>query len=245
MKKILLSIFIGLIFVVVFAWKVLAVNYPNYSNYINDFADILTSQQEEQLNLKIYNYDKQTTNQIAVAIIRSLEGDTIENYSIHLADLWKPGQKEKDNGVLMLFAMDDRKIRIEVGMGLEGDLTDLESKKIIDNTISPEFKQQKYFEGIDKGIDATINAIATTSAEIKNETNSDGTIVIVILVAGIFIFILMLACSPLTPLGGEGTWGITSIWSSSSDSSDSGGSSNGFGGFGGGSFSGGGASGGF
>jgi len=236
MKKII-GLILGLF---IFVGVVNAVSYPSYTNYVNDFTNTLSRGFIDKENTKLKEYDNKTTNQIAVALIDSTEGDSIENYSIHLADQWKPGQKGKDNGVLMLFAMKDKTMRIEVGRGLEGEITDLKSKETLDKVIKPEFKAGNYEEGIDKGINSLILVIASPSASIFSTSSTNKDIAEAIIIIFIIIFILLLiAASPITPLGGEGTWGITSVWSDSDSSSGSGSS------FGGGSFSGGGSSGGW
>jgi uncharacterized protein len=238
MKKILIAI------VTFFAFaSVVHAAYPGYSGYVNDNTNTLTTAEVQKLETKLTEYDKQTTNQIAVLIVKTTEPETIEEYGIHIFDLWKMGVKGKDNGVLMTFAMADHKMRIDVGRGLEGSLTDLQSKDIIDNVISPDFKAGQYYTGIDKGIDKIIVAvspdspIASVAAKAMNDDGSSAGGVILLIIVVIFIIVLLVAISPYTPLGGEGTWGITGGWSPS-DGDDSG-----FGGFGGGISSGGGASG--
>lgn len=218
---------------------------PEYKNYVNDFTEKTVSQEFlDKENAKLKAYDEKTSNQIAVAIIDTTKPLTIEEYSIKLAEKWKPGTEKKDNGILMTFAMNDRKMRIEVGYGLEGDVTDLESKIIIDDHITPLFKEKRYEEGIDAGIDQLILSIATDSAALaQQDGNLPPEAIVVLIIVGIIILIVILvaiADSPYTPLGGSGSWGISTGWGSS-DSSDS----DGFGGFGGGSFGGGGASGGW
>src|SRR3989338_6049806 len=150
MKRILLAF----LFFFFFVTSAFAANYPKYQNYVNDFANVISPQVEDALNKKLADYDKKTTNQIAVVTVKTTEPEPIEDYSIHLTDEWKIGQKGKDNGVLMLFAMDDRKMRIEVGRGLEGQLTDLQSKRILDNVIRPTFRDGNYDKGITDGVDA-------------------------------------------------------------------------------------------
>lgn len=219
-----------------------AIDYPDYKDYVNDFTGKTVSKEFlDTQNKKLKEYDEKTTNQIAVAIIDSTGDEEIEQYSIHLAEKWKPGQKGKDNGILMTFAMNDRKMRIEVGRGLEGDVTDLESKIIIDDHIVPHFKQNNYEKGIEAGIDQVILSIATDAAALaqtqSSDTSSGVVIAIVIIILVVFVILLVIAESPYTPLGGSGSWGISKTWGSSSSS---GGTK-----FGGGSFSGGGSSGGW
>lgn len=233
---ILTIIFFFLLAVPVFA-------YPSYQGYVNDFGNVLSPAFEETEEAMLSDYDKKTTNQIAIATIDTTAPETIEEYSIHLADQWKPGQKGKDNGVLMVFAMRDHKMRIEVGRGLEGELTDIESKHILDDVIKPEFKAGHFEAGISRGTDAVILAIATQSATpVSSPTGGAGDAIIFLIFFVLVIIVIIIAISPFTPFGGEGSWGYTGGWSSSSSGSsgDSGGAS-----FGGGSSSGGGASGGW
>src|SRR5258706_6394726 len=101
MKKILLIIGSALLLLFLFVKVVQGVNYPDYTNYTNDFAHVLSQNFVNDLNKKLSDYDKQTTNQIAVVTVKTTSPETIEEYSIHLADKWKPGQKGKDNGIIM------------------------------------------------------------------------------------------------------------------------------------------------
>jgi uncharacterized protein len=138
-------------------------------NYVSDFANVLTDSQEAQLNSKLEAEEKNTSNEISVVTINSLDGDTIENYAVKLFEEYKIGKKDKDNGALLLIAVNDHKLRIEVGYGLEGVLTDLESYQIITNDITPEFKNGNYFSGIDKGTDSIIKSI---EGEYTADTNT-------------------------------------------------------------------------
>ena len=110
MKKTLFT----LLFFFLFAIPAFAA-YPNYSGYVNDFARVLSDGFIQQLETKLTAFDQKTTNQIVVVTVDTVQPETIEEYAIHLADKWKPGQKGKDNGIIMLFAMRDREMRIEVG----------------------------------------------------------------------------------------------------------------------------------
>ncbi len=124
---------------------------------VSDYAGLLTSDQIAQLDSQLQGYEEETTNQIAVAIFKSLEGESLEDFSIRLAERWKIGTR-KDNGVILLIFLDDRKLRIEVGYGLEGALTDAISSSIIRNDIAPRFRQGDYYGGIESGIQKIIEA---------------------------------------------------------------------------------------
>jgi uncharacterized protein len=214
----------------------------------NDFTKTLTSYQLEDLERKLVAYDDSTSNQITVVVISSTNDYTIEEVALELGRKWGVGNKEINNGVVLLVAKDDRKMTIQVGYGLEGALPDITAKSIIENEIKPSFKDGNYYRGLDHGTDAIIKA---TKGEYKAPANygskkkkglSAGAIVIII----ILLIIFFSGAGP----GAAGTYvsrgGFTG-WSGGGGGGGSGwsggGSSGGFGGFGGGSFGGGGASG--
>ena len=137
------------------------------AGHVNDYVGVLTLDQISLLNNKLDAFDKETSNQIAVVIIKNLDGDTIENFAVKLFEEWKIGTAKNDNGVLLLISIDDRKMRIEVGYGLEGALTDLQSSWIINNELTPNFKKGDYYIGIDSAVD---KIIAATKGEYVGET---------------------------------------------------------------------------
>ncbi len=147
------------VFFLVLSGTAVALNIPNYKGYVNDFAGMLGSEQAAQLEQKLGQYDKQTSNQIAILTINSLEGSDIESYSIQVASEWKIGQKGKDNGVLVTIAKKDHRMRIEVGYGLEGDLTDLMAGRIVDEIMTPAFKAGDFYGGINKAVDNIIEKL--------------------------------------------------------------------------------------
>lgn len=124
-----------------------------------DQTNTLTVEQKQALAAKITKERSQTGNQIAILMIKSLEGESLEEYSIEVARGWGIGQKERNSGVLLFVAKEDRRLRIEVGYGLEGALTDIRSGQIIRDRITPPFKQGDYYEGLDSGLDGIIAAI--------------------------------------------------------------------------------------
>ncbi len=136
---------------------------------VSDYAGLLTNDQKVRLDAQLQRYEEATTNQIAVAIFKSLEGESLEDFSIRLAEKWKIGTR-KDNGVILIVFLDDRKIRIEVGYGLEGSLTDATSSSIIRNDIAPHFRQGDYYYGIEAGVHKIIEA---TKGEYKAEPNDE------------------------------------------------------------------------
>ena len=132
----------------------------NSRKRITDLTSTLSLNEISILDQKLADFEKQTTNQIAVLMIPSLEGDSLEDYSIGLADKWKIGQKGKDNGVILLIVKNDRKLRIVVGYGLEAQLPDSLAGSIIRNEIVPYFRKAKFYEGINQGISAIIKTIS-------------------------------------------------------------------------------------
>jgi uncharacterized protein len=122
--------------------------------YVNDYAHMLNPEASAHLNAKLKAFDQQTSNQIVVATFDSLNGQSLEEFSVHLAQAWKIGTKQHDNGVLLLIIKDSHDIRIEVGYGLEGVLTDAISSMIVRHDIVPSFKQGDYAQGIENGVQA-------------------------------------------------------------------------------------------
>ncbi len=128
------------------------------SGFVNDFAGMMQPQERVRLEQKLSAFASSTSNEIAIVTIKSLDGDTIENYAAKLFEEWKIGKAKKDNGVLLLIARDDRQMRIEVGYGLEGALTDAQSYWIIQNQLVPSFKTGDYYQGIDSAVNQIMAA---------------------------------------------------------------------------------------
>jgi len=226
---------------------------PKPPRLVNDFANVLSTGEVAELEQKLMLYEDSTSNQVAVVLVKSLEGYDVADYSVRLAEKWGVGSK-KNNGILFLLAIEDRKSRIEVGYGLEGKITDAISKRIL-LEIKPILKSGNYFEAINQGTDLIAKAAAgeyqgdhqyTKNKKRKGKGLGWGFVVILLIVlflasrgknngrggGGGFLTGMLLG----QLLGGGhrsrgGGWG---------DFSSGGGS---FGGFGGGSFGGGGASG--
>jgi uncharacterized protein len=143
--------------------NVFALEVPKLQGRVNDKAGILSSREERALEEMLQQTERETSAQIALLTIKSLEGEDLEDYSIRVAEEWGLGQKDRDNGLLLLIAVNDRKLRFEVGYGLEGIITDLKAGYIIRNVISPEFRKGDFYEGIKQ-------ALGIVSAEIKGKT---------------------------------------------------------------------------
>jgi len=131
-----------------------AQNFPELTGYVNDYANLLSASSRAQLEAKLAQLEKDTTAQVFVATVKSLEGDTVEDYANRLFEKWKIGQKDKNNGVLLLVALDDRQMWIEVGYGLEPVITDGRAGRIRDNDIIPRFKKDDYEGGIVAGVNS-------------------------------------------------------------------------------------------
>lgn len=132
---------------------------PKLSGHVNDTAGMLHTSTQRQLEAVLTDLEKTDSTQVAVLTIDSLEGDSLEDFSMRVAEQWKIGQKGSDNGAILLVARRDRKIRIEVGYGLEGRLTDLTAGRIIRNVIAPRFKSGRFDQGISEGVGAIIAAV--------------------------------------------------------------------------------------
>ncbi|MDD4290101.1 MAG: TPM domain-containing protein [Patescibacteria group bacterium] len=163
------------------------------TGFINDYTNTLTANQKQSLEQKLSDFEKQTTNEISVVIIKNLDGDTIENFSLKLFEDWKIGKKGDDNGILILISIEDRKMRIETGYGMEEYLTDAQSFWIIDKTMKPEFRNNNYYNGIDKAVDQIISAtqgMALPSHKTQEKTSPKITENTVFFFITVFVFLL-------------------------------------------------------
>ncbi|WP_396591498.1 TPM domain-containing protein [Allomuricauda sp. R78024] len=149
--------------------------YPDLKEIVTDSAKIFTVQELEGLKTKLTNFEEETTNQLVVLTIKELGFETIEEYANKTFNKNKLGQKEKDNGILILFAHNDRKVRIEVGYGLEPYITDAVASNIIRNTMIPQFKESNYYEGINLAADQLIEFLNNPEAleEFKKEMDAN------------------------------------------------------------------------
>ncbi|MBI5404342.1 MAG: TPM domain-containing protein [Ignavibacteriae bacterium] len=226
--------------------------------YVTDESGTLTSGEISTLSQKLKEFDNKTSTQIVVYMIQSLGGESLEDVSHRIAEKNKIGRKGKDNGVLLFIAKGDRKLRIEVGYGLEGVMTDAVSSQIIRKEITPSFKNNNFYEGIDKGTDAIIAVSkGEYTADKKSNKGLDGTTclglpIFIFVIFGIIFFSIFVSIirrifgfgrgiySGGKRGGGWSNWGGGGFFGGGSS-----GSSGGFSGFsgGGGSFGGGGASG--
>lgn len=252
--KLLIAVFFLTITTNVIAQNVLPK--PNPSKLVTDQAGVLSAEQLQALEAKLVAIDDSSSNQIAVVILSSLDGQPKEEYATKLFREWGIGNKKTNNGVLLLVAIQDRQIRIEVGYGLEGVIPDVTALSIINNDIKPAFKAGNYYEGLNKATDNLAKAAVGEYKEVrKKKSKSKGNPLVFIMIVIVIVIILgkkgggggsningggfsdfatgMLLGSLLNGGSSRGGWG------------DSGGGfgGGGFGGFGGGSSGGGGAGG--
>ena len=220
---------------------------PNPPKLVNDYTNTLTADQANAIENKLVAFDDSTSTQIAVVIIKSLEGAEISDYATKLGREWGIGGKDYNNGVVFLISIDDRKINISTGYGVEGALPDITAKHIIEDVVKPNFKGNDFYRGIDEGTDAIIKAVKGEYHTPRNKKDaSPGKIILIIIVVIIILSISSGRGGGGTMMGRRGYGGPIFFPMGGGfgrgGGSDSGG---GFGGFGGGSFGGGGASGGW
>ncbi len=169
LKKYFSLFFILLSFL--FAHEALSLSIPaKPSGYINDYANLLSPPAKEKLKNILYDFEKETTNQIVIATFDSLDGQSLEDFSIHLAEKWKVGTKKNDNGIILLIFKKEHEVRIEVGYGLEGVLPDIKAEQIIRHEIVPAFKKGDFDSGISNGVNGIIKA---TKGEYSNASNRE------------------------------------------------------------------------
>lgn len=224
--------------------------------YVSDFAGLLTSSDKVIITKFARELEKKTTAQIAVVTIQTTQPETIQGFSVRLFDQWKIGQKGKDNGALILVAVNDRLAWITTGYGLEGAIPDVIANKIVQGKMIPYFKNKQYSQGIKEGTVAVISLIAkeynvqitgqeAQVYELVHRKKSPFEIILTIL---LFVFIIGSRTGFLgyfllgSMVGGRRRGGY---WHGSGIGGSSGGFGGGFGGFGGGMTGGGGGGGGW
>ncbi|AKA34553.1 methanol dehydrogenase [Flagellimonas lutaonensis] len=235
-----------------FSWAQFAIPpKPEKETSVYDYVNLLSEAEKTSLEQKLIRYADSTSTQIVVAIISSTEGDNINYLGAQWGQKWGIGQADKDNGILILLAKDDRRIAINTGYGVEGLLTDALSKRIIETRIIPKFKQGDYYGGLDAGADAIFQVLTGGFKEEREFGNNRGFPFRALLPFIIFMIIFIILASRRNRGGGNNRGGRggrgLDIWDiiilSNMGRGGYRGSSGG--GFGSGSFGGGGFSGGF
>jgi uncharacterized protein len=140
-------------------WAQAELKFPALSGQVVDTAGMIDSDSKERLSQMLRAHEELTTEQVVVVTLPDLQGSTIEDFGYQLGRFWGIGQKGKDNGALLIVAKDERKVRIEVGYGLEDRLTDAQSSVIINQIITPAFKQGDFVGGISKGTEAIVQVL--------------------------------------------------------------------------------------
>lgn len=238
---------------------------PRPLRMVNDLAAILTPDQANALEAKVRQFEDSTSNQVSIVTVATLNDYEVGDYALQLGRRWGVGSKERNNGILMLIAPNERKMTIQVGYGLEGPLPDHIADRIIRRTMAPYFKKGNYYDGIDAAVD---EIIARTKGEYEAPKKKRGKgspiAIVVIIMALVFGFIILMIILIIKKGGGNGgNWGGGGTFRDFSRGSGpfvfgpgfgggfgsrggggfGGGGGSSWGGFGGGSFGGGGASG--
>jgi uncharacterized membrane protein YgcG len=159
----------------------LAQTFPALTGRVVDAANLLKLEERAALETKLKAHEDETSNQVVIATLPSLEGTSIESYANRLFRTWQLGQKEKNNGVLLLVAPNERQVRIEVGYGLEGTLTDALAGLVITRVLTPQFQHGHFADGIDEGVDAILDVLTDKTGKWQRsfERHSDSAAFIV------------------------------------------------------------------
>ena len=220
-----------------------AANFPALTGRVVDAAHILSPVTTADLERKLADLEQKSGIQLVVATVTSLSGEEIEPYANELFRAWKLGEAKKNNGVLLLVAPKERKVRIEVGYGLEGTLTDAVSSIIIANAIAPRFKAGDFDGGVTRGVDDITTALIANSAEWKpkpTDTRAEHEATLLDTLAPLLIFLFIMFV--LSRVGRRGGGNLVFVPMGMGRGGGFGGGGFGGGGFGGGGFSGGGGS---
>jgi uncharacterized protein len=189
----------GIVFILLAIAIAAALDVPPLRGRVNDYAGVMSQDQARSLESLLAQFEQETGHQVAVLAIPTLDGEDIEGFSIRVGENWKLGKKGFDNGVILVVAIKDRRLRLEVGYGLEGVLPDAIAKQIISDYIVPRFRAQDYAGGIIAGIDAVLKVIKKEplpeSARKKNGNQGSNLNPIVMLVITLAVFALMAGAS--------------------------------------------------
>jgi uncharacterized protein len=197
-----LALFAGALFALLGACVALAINFPALTGRVVDQANIIPADTRATIESKLVDLENKSGIQLVVATVSSLEGQEIEPYANQLFRTWKLGEKAKNNGVLLLVAPNEHRVRIEVGYGLEGTLTDALSKVIITNAITPRFKTGDFAGGITRGVDDIITVLTTDASEwqkrpsLRVDSQETRDPLSYILVFGLIALVILLIVSP-------------------------------------------------
>ena len=242
------------ILILVFGFRLFAqeVIPPAPTAYFNDYAHVVSAGTAAQLNKTLEDFERQSSDQIVVAVFPKMQSDSsVEDYTVRVARSWQAGLKDKNNGAVLFVFVQDHKLFLQTGYGLEGVLPDALCKRIIDEQISPRFKAGDFDGGLTAGVQAIISAVKGeykgTGTTVAEQLQRLKQILPVIFVIAIFVLIFIVFLRGGNFRGGYSTWtigsgGSSGGWGGGGFSSGGGFSGGGFSG-GGGSFGGGGAGG--
>ena len=155
----------AIIFLCIVSTLAFAFDFPPLTGRVVDQANVMSAESRGDVEAKLKDLEDKSSIQLVVATVKSLQGSDVETYANQLFRFWKLGQAQKNNGVLLLVAPAEHKVRIEVGYGLEGTLTDATSKIIIANAVAQRFKAGDFNGGITRGVDDIITTLTTDSAD--------------------------------------------------------------------------------
>ena len=150
-----------------------APDFPALTGRVVDAASLLPEDMQQQLEQQLAQHEQETSNQVVVVTLPSLQGYAIDDYGYQLGRHWGIGQDDRDNGVLLIVAPNEREVRIEVGYGLEGDLTDAGSHAIIEDVILPQFRADDYAAGILQGVNAILGSLQGTYEPVARKPVAD------------------------------------------------------------------------
>src|SRR3954469_19035787 len=192
----------GILLTLLFAVGALALTFPPLTGRVVDQANIIPAETRSAITTKSEELESKSGIQLVVATVKSLEGGDIETYANQLFRFWKFGEAQKNNGVLLLVAPNEKRVRIEVGYGLEGTLTDALSKVIITNAIAPRLKAGDFDDGITRGVDDIITVLTTDASEwqkrpslrLDNQQAPDPANWL--LLVGLLVLVILLGVSP-------------------------------------------------
>jgi uncharacterized protein len=222
-----------------------AIDFPALAGRVTDQAGVLSQPVKTAIEEKLAKLENQSSIQLVVATVRSLQGSDVETYANGLFRAWKLGLAKKNNGVLFLVVPSERKMRIEVGYGLEGVLTDAVSSVILRAAVAPRFKAGDFDGGVERGVDAIIEVLSTDTSEwtrraASQSASDEQDALLPLLVFLLFVFIIVYMSRNargggrgggpfvfLPPSGGSGWGGGSSSWGGDGGFSGGGGSSGG------------------
>jgi len=174
----------SIVFVLLVTSLAAPLDVPPLKGRVNDYAGVMSQEQIRSLETRLAQFEQETGHQVAVLAVPTLEGEDIEGFGIRVAESWKIGKKGFDNGVILLVAIKDRRLRLEVGYGLEGVLPDAIAKTIISNYIVPRFRAQDYAGGIVAGVGGAYFTLGSTGSFVQDMTAGRGFIGLAAMIFG-------------------------------------------------------------